>query len=1082
MKYPFMKFDEPKGSQNFSEILIDNQVNHFDFQENLDNVNSFDHNFLSSSSINISEINDKELIYLAHVLRVAVKPWLDYGQQIGVSSIVRNEFPLLMKRSIFAILKEFKEYIAKFSSDMRIHFLLSLGQQCFEFDCESEIAYNETGITYMILLRHESLWKTKSIHCDEDSFVKNFIGKIDSNKFEFSPSFCVRNMESNSDSNPLNTCNDMKTIKPELIQCLSPRQKFLLIFIEGHNLTLYLYNWNHSLRNNIISWFAKMVLWHNSRSVLLQSLVLQKAGIFHNNPFRRYSTENLMSISNFPCADSRRSNSSLMNLNIGMFQNFDMLLKYEKFFEASNENREHYNQRNECAFDIKNYDYVFSDLDHNQSDLFKCFFKQFNSKINVYIKDLRDMSKVWQLHGTKLNHPTMDKLIQHVKEYGRLSHFCLTPFLFSHKWRFVVSFFRDHSMPIQAQRARHMSGGNILKQAASEQSDLIGTSKARRSRRKSGPPNIIAGLHDQSSSDEVLDMAVFPHYIQEYVQYLQSLGFSSIKSQKVIAMKKNLDSDNRIDSHTSFSHGKLKSSNSIQFGSIVGNNSRKISHSNRNEYEKFFLIKTVFGGFYLFEVGFSEPFFYSHLYSIDSKRFISWNKNNSLTVINFLDELDSIMVQMHLHSFTYDYHLRAIHSYILGRQLFRKGYNLISFLDDFIKYYQKSPNYARNHIYSESVAFFPDKISADQLFNYLIKHSQNYGITVFSMKTNTSMEQILTFNEDNILIHLSSYKIPYFDANGHSQEDCFDVALLVSYRKSSSFKLNQSKELALKFYLLLTSQRELYPKLHSIRDKGLFRTVRTLSINKDNRINERGFRNENSSMLNFTYEKEDENKSHKLISTTNDDLQSPKDRRSYAGISDERINYLGYFNANEIVMLNILAQKVSESREYLEEIIKAAEIDCRRDCLWESLVESLSIPNSECPMNIEDFNELLSLVKSIRLDEYDDNLLQFNGFNSNWYRSLIQKLELKFDKTNRKFIRNDSLKMAFFKNHCKDCFIMLHLRNDFPAQVEFKIVFRQSSSTIIDRDFLKKLPIQHHELVEEFVNSCISHMWSVMLS
>lgn len=240
------------------------------------------------------------------------------------------------------------------------------------------------------------------------------------------------------------------------------------------------------------------------------------------------------------------------------------------------------------------------------------------------------MSKVWQLHGTKLNHPTMDKLIQHVKEYGRLSHFCLTPFLFSHKWRFVVSFFRDHSMPIQAQRARHMSGGNILKQAASEQSDLIGTSKARRSRRKSGPPNIIAGLHDQSSSDEVLDMAVFPHYIQEYVQYLQSLGFSSIKSQKVIAMKKNLDSDNRIDSHTSFSHGKLKSSNSIQFGSIVGNNSRKISHSNRNEYEKFFLIKTVFGGFYLFEVGFSEPFFYSHLYSIDSKRFISWNKNNSL--------------------------------------------------------------------------------------------------------------------------------------------------------------------------------------------------------------------------------------------------------------------------------------------------------------------------------------------------------------------------------------------------------------------------------------------------------------------
>jgi len=71
-----------------------------------------------------------------------------------------------------------------------------------------------------------------------------------------------------------------------------------------------------------------------------------------------------------------------------------------------------------------------------------------------------------------------------------------------------------------------------------------------------------------------------------------------------------------------------------------------------------------------------------------------------------MDELDKIKVTMHLHSFTYDYHLRTIHSYISGRQLiFRQGYHLTSFLDDFIKYYQKAPNYARNYVYAGNYAF-----------------------------------------------------------------------------------------------------------------------------------------------------------------------------------------------------------------------------------------------------------------------------------------------------------------------------------------------------------------------------------------
>lgn len=215
----------------------------------------------------------------------------------------------------------------------------------------------------------------------------------------------------------------------------------------------------------------------------------------------------------------------------------------------------------------------------------------------------------------------MDKIIQHVKSYGRLSHYCLTPFLFCHKWRLIVSMVRDHTLPISNYRVRHMSGGNILKQSNTEHEFIVGK---QRSRRKSGPPNMFENnITVRSNFDESLDMAVCPHYIQEYVQYLQSLGFSSIKSQKFAGLKKNFDLEKRYDYHQSnFNKYKLSGS-----ANLTG--ARKTNQNlNKNEYEKFYLIKTVIGGFYLFEIGFSEPFVYSYLYSMDQKRFLSWSRNN----------------------------------------------------------------------------------------------------------------------------------------------------------------------------------------------------------------------------------------------------------------------------------------------------------------------------------------------------------------------------------------------------------------------------------------------------------------------
>ena len=102
------------------------------------------------------------------------------------------------------------------------------------------------------------------------------------------------------------------------------------------------------------------------------------------------------------------------------------------------------------------------------------------------------------------------------------------------------------------------------------------------------------------------------------------------------------------------------------------------------------------------EVGVVEPFFYTKVYALEAIRMLNSSPgvvNPNLTHLTsahahftdrFLSECDHIKVWLHLHSFTYDFHLRSINSFVSGRQfLLKQNFHLVSFLDDFTKYYNK---------------------------------------------------------------------------------------------------------------------------------------------------------------------------------------------------------------------------------------------------------------------------------------------------------------------------------------------------------------------------------------------------------
>lgn len=71
----------------------------------------------------------------------------------------------------------------------------------------------------------------------------------------------------------------------------------------------------------------------------------------------------------------------------------------------------------------------------------------------------------------------------------------------------------------------------------------------------------------------------------------------------------------------------------------------------------------------------------------------------------FTEECDKVRDLMHVHSFSYDFHLRIVHQYLLGSHMtLRQGYHLTSFLEDFIAHHPDIPKFGRNHVFQGNSA------------------------------------------------------------------------------------------------------------------------------------------------------------------------------------------------------------------------------------------------------------------------------------------------------------------------------------------------------------------------------------------
>lgn len=280
---------------------------------------------------------------------------------------------------------------------------------------------------------------------------------------------------------------------------------------------------------------------------------------------------------------------------------------------------------------------------------------------------------------------------------------------------------------------------------------------------------------------------------------------------------------------------------------------------------------------------------------------------------------------MHLHSFTYDYHLRCIYNYLTMSPTANKlcdAYNVHQFLDDFMKYYNKTPNFARNLVYTDTLTIKDLVTEGKQLYEYLLSNVAQYNFKVFNMDHIGDMEYIL-------VQVTSTPQVSYKDSQDRQHTDDFDITLVV-YNLCTPYS-PQDTVLHLKYYLILTSKREIYPKCDVEQKLGKFRTVsstaRSLSALERNC-------NDLESSITKTTESETDAASSEDDHTTynfenesdgdNTNVESSLSQQSsipHVEICQESVNYLGYYSSHEQLMHQLILDKAETTQKHIKDMV-----------------------------------------------------------------------------------------------------------------------------------------------------------------
>ncbi|KAJ3640250.1 hypothetical protein Zmor_003559 [Zophobas morio] len=413
----------------------------------------------------------------------------------------------------------------------------------------------------------------------------------------------------------------------------------------------------------------------------------------------------------------------------------------------------------------------------------------------------------------------------------------------------------------------------------------------------------------------------------------------------------------------------------------------------------FYIQKTIMGGILIFTVEFNEPFFTTRLHAIECNRLQTVTSRASINrfTLSFLDECDRVKILMHLHSFTYDYHLRCIYNYISSNSGVNRvcdRYNVTKFFDDFMKYYNKAPNFARNLIHAETITIKNLVTEGKQLYDYLLTNVDQYDFKVLDMdKGDGEVEYILVQVTSNP-------QVSYKDSQDREHTDDFVITLVV-YNLCTPYDPTDNI-LHLKYYLILTSKREIYPKSEIEPKLGKFRTVSSTARSLSALEQISGDLENSISKPDDSGDLTDSDE-HIMFASENRSERSDEQPVQQFEISQESVNYLGYYSSHEQLMQQMILEKAYTTQRHIKEMVAKGMVHCRTHLLWNKLVS----PQDSNALNYDEFMELKGLAKLEHLCDVHPNLGPLLNQPLSWYQGLAKLLLVKYNDQNRTFISFD---------------------------------------------------------------------------
>ncbi|XP_051929765.1 KICSTOR complex protein SZT2 isoform X2 [Hippocampus zosterae] len=818
----------------------------------------------------------------------------------------------------------------------------------------------------------------------------------------------------------------------------APRQRFLLIRILDKKVTLYSYNWSVDLGASLNRELVRLVKWQNARAHVLHCLLSQKMGLFHHhcfsdaplhdihskrdpNPFLGPSMEpdTLLRSPVPPLASKEQGRLASSGRSLAPLHFPSELLPFDEAL------------RDVCAIRALTDGDAVARHGGQLLDIKAAERRELEKQMKI-----ENLFVTWQQRSAQSNMPIALADLETLKQSSRLVHYCATPLLFDPLFRKQI---QEELVAAQPPvKKRHRSNDS--------------TASGRDRSYSSDSGDMLPGR----LKEEPWLLDISSGFLQQYVQYLQSLGFILVQvrpqsparsiARARAAMLSSMSSEGRM----SFSYVKQKSEDSP-----------KTTVSATTAYH---LQRALPGGIVLMELAFQGCYFCVKQYALECSRIPmgqSVNSQGGLLIkprckpfpdatqvsdcalsMLFTEECDKVRDLMHVHSFSYDFHLRVVHQYLVGCHMtLRQGYQLTDFLRDFIVQHPDIPKFGRNHVFQGSFSTATRMITAHQLYNYITDHASIYGmkpLRISKAAVTTEAKKAAPDQHEYALVALWNSSGSYKDLEGLHHHDDFDVSLVVCHNAAPFEEQSEGERhlLRLHFYVIMTSQRELFPRLTA--DMRRFKKLPPIH-REPGELGGRPALDRTESCASPGGERD----LWEEPTRTGSEACTPSDGNEFYPLVGAAVRSQGSLDPSPLFPL--LNSEVAAARRQIQASVEEAMGHCRRDNLWRRLFhgEHLALDKLKLTkLSFCELEELLESVQSRSVGDIDPQLDCFLNMSTTWYQSLIKVLLGRFPQSCRHFDDGGIQYLAVLNQKFTDCFVLVFLDSQ-AGKTSLKMVLRE---------------------------------------